>query len=77
MICFRIRYFPGENPHQDVEREYDAAIHEVKVLQSGVLKVVIPDHAEVPMLGSKGEDIAKTPAKLIAVFSGDYFLEVS
>jgi hypothetical protein len=53
--------------------------HEAKVLQSGVMKIVLPDSTYVPLFGAddNGEEkeISVQPVQLVAVFSGDYILE--
>ena len=65
------------------EREFANDV-QPKILQSGVLKMVVPLVTDIPVMGTQAggydkmaetEDIVKTPEKVIAVFSGNYFME--
>lgn len=63
--------------HNVIERTFDNT-HEMKILQSGALKIVVPFKADVPAFGDTEVDKEATVenAKTVAVFFGNYFAEV-
>jgi len=72
-----VHYYPHGSSDVHSTEQFNQPNVKAKILASGVLKITVPAIFEVPPIGSEKDDaIIKTPEKLLAIFNGNYKVQI-